>query len=435
MEATSVESVALGKVSRRLIPFLFVLYIFNFLDRTNVGVAALTMKPDLGLSDAAYGLGAGIFFLGYFFFEVPSNLILQRVGARLWMARIMVTWGLISSGMMFVKSPTSFCVLRFLLGVAEAGFFPGMIFYLTNWFPAAERARAISRFMTAIPLAGVLGSPLSGQLLKLNGLAGLKGWQWLFLAEGLPSVVLAIVTLFYLTDRPADAHWLSPEERERLMERLQREQALQDQHHGFTLWQAFAHPVILLFCLLYFTNAFCGYSLTFWTPLVLKSRAAWSDLAIAGAAAVPNLCAAIVMSLVGMHADRRGERRWHIACAAWTSALGFALSAWTHSPILTVAAFALAYCGSTSMLGPFWALSTSMMSAAACAGAIAFINSVGNLGGFAGPYLQGWLKDKTGGFTVGLCVPAALFLLGGLLPLLVRPHPVVERETVAVGEG
>src|SRR5947209_4277655 len=219
------ETVVLGKVTRRLIPFLFLLYIFNYLDRTNVSVAALTMKPDLAFSDDVYGLGVGIFFLGYFLFEVPSNLILQRIGARVWIARIMLTWGVISSSMLFVRSPNSFYTMRFLLGVAEAGFFPGMILYLTYWFPAAERARAVSRFMTSIPLAGVLGGQLSGALLKLNGVAGLKGWQWIFLAEGLPSVLLGLATLLYLTDRPAEAKWLSPAERIWLAERLQREQA------------------------------------------------------------------------------------------------------------------------------------------------------------------------------------------------------------------
>src|SRR5712692_8841689 len=287
------ERVVLGKVTRRLIPFLFMLYIFNFLDRTNVSVAALTMKPDLRFSDEVYGTGAGIFFLGYFFLEVPSNLILQRMGARIWMARIMVTWGMISSAMLFVRSPASFYTMRFLLGVAEAGFFPGMIFFLTQWFPAAERAKALSRFMLASSLAGVVGGPFSGALLKLNGVAGLKGWQWIFLAEGLPSVLLGVVTLLYLTDRPAEAKWLSDEERAWLTERIQREQAHRQQHYDFTLGQAFGRPQILLLCAVYLCNALCNYGVTLWTPLILKSRAAgWSVAYISRTTSIPSLIAA-----------------------------------------------------------------------------------------------------------------------------------------------
>jgi ACS family tartrate transporter-like MFS transporter len=431
---TAVEKVVLGKVTRRLIPFLFLLYIFNYLDRVNVSIAALTMKPDLGMSDTVYGLGAGIFFLGYFLFEVPSNLILERVGARIWMARIMLTWGLISSGMMFVKSPVSFYTMRFLLGVAEAGFFPGMILYLSYWFPATVRARAVSRFMTAVPLASVLGGPLSGALLKLNGVAGLHGWQWLFLAEGLPSVVLGLVTLLYLTDRPGQATWLLPAEREWLTERLQREQAHRDKHFHFTLWQAFAQPRILLLCAIYFTITFCGYGLNFWIPLILKSRSGWSDMMISTVGMTPSLVGAIGMLIAGAHSDRTGERRCHLACAAGVAALGFVLSGWAHSPGLTLVAFSLAALGQLSMLGPFWALSTSTMSGVAAAGAIAYINSVGNLGGFVGPYLMGAFKGSTGTFAAGLYTLAGALLLGGLLSLVVRHDPALDRSVAAVGE-
>jgi MFS transporter, ACS family, tartrate transporter len=431
---TAVEKVVLGKVTRRLIPFLFLLYIFNYLDRVNVSIAALTMKPDLRFSDAVYGLGAGIFFLGYFLFEVPSNLILERVGARIWMARIMLTWGLISSGMMFVKSPVSFYTLRFLLGVAEAGFFPGMILYLSYWFPATVRARAVSRFMTAVPLASVLGGPLSGALLKLNGVAGLKGWQWLFLAEGMPSVVLGLVTLLYLTDRPGQATWLLPAEREWLTERLRREQAHRDKHFHFTLWQAFAQPRILLLCAIYFTITFCGYGFNFWLPLILKSRSGWSDMMISTVGMTPSLVGAIGMLIAGAHSDRTGERRCYLACAAGVAALGFVVSGWAHSPGLTLAAFSLAALGQLSMLGPFWALSTSTMSGVAAAGAIAFINSVGNLGGFVGPYLMGSFKGSTGSFAAGLYTLAGALLLGGLLSLVVRHDPALDRSVAAVGE-
>jgi MFS transporter, ACS family, tartrate transporter len=427
------ERVVLGKVTRRLIPFLFLLYIFNFLDRTNVSVAALTMKPDLRFSDEVYGTGAGIFFLGYFFLEVPSNLILQRMGARIWMARIMVTWGMISSAMLFVRSPASFYTMRFLLGVAEAGFFPGMIFFLTQWFPAAERAKALSRFMLASSLAGVVGGPLSGALLKLNGVAGLKGWQWIFLAEGLPSVLLGFVTLLYLTDRPAEAKWLTMEEREWLTERLQREEAHRKQRYHFTIWQALAQPQILLLCGVYFTSVTAGYGVGFWTPLILKSRSVWSDSVISMAASIPGLVGAMGLLTAGVHSDRSGERRRHVAGAVWVGATGVAVGAWAHSPILTLAAFSLASLGMASSLGPFWALSTSVMSGTAAAGAIAFINAVGNLGGFVGPKLMGHLKDLTGNFTVGLCTLAASLLVTGVLVLLVRHDPAAERAMAVAG--
>jgi len=428
------EKAVLRKVTWRLIPFLFVLYIFNYLDRTNVGVAGLTMKDDLRFSDQAWGLGLGIFFLGYFFFEVPSNLILHRIGARVWITRIMLTWGVISSSMMFVRTPTGFYGMRFLLGVAEAGFFPGMILYLTYWFPAAQRAKAVSRFMTSIPLAGVLGGLISGAVLKnLSGVGGLTGWQWVFLVEGLPSVLLGFVTLFYLTDRPAAAGWLSPEERTWLTERVRRDQEQRDQHHSFTLAQAFARPMILMLCAVYFANALCNYGANLWLPLIFKSRAAgWSAGAISAATAIPPLVAAVAMLLNGVHSDQTGERRWHLAGAFGVGALGLALSARASSPALTLAAFSLASLGIMSALGPFWALSTSVMSGAAAAGAIAYINSVGNLGGFFGPNLMSQLKEATGSYGAGLYTLAGVLLAGGILVLFIQHDPKLERTVEGV---
>jgi MFS transporter, ACS family, tartrate transporter len=427
MDCNRMERAVLGKVTRRLLPFLFLLYIFNFLDRTNVSVAALTMKPDLGFSDTVYGMGAGIFFLGYFFLEVPSNLILQRIGARVWMARIMLTWGLISAATLFVRSPASFYTMRFLLGVAEAGFFPGMIFYLTRWFPAAERAKALSRFMLASTMAGVVGGPLSGALLKLNGLAGLRGWQWIFLAEGLPSILLGIVTLFHLADGPGEATWLSSEERAWLTQRLAGEDAHREPHSPSVLWRALAHPQILLLSAVYFTSTTAGYGVGFWTPLILKSRSAWSDPVISAAGSLPGLVGAVGLLAAGVHSDRCGERRRHVAGAAWVGASGLMLGAWAHSPVVTLGAFALASLGMASALGPFWAMSASMMSGRAAAGSIAFINSVGNLGGFVGPNVVGQVKERSGGFTAGLCALAALLLLTGMLALRVRPAPTREQ--------
>jgi MFS transporter, ACS family, tartrate transporter len=431
---TTMEKTVLGKVTWRLIPFLFLLYVFNYLDRVNVSIAALTMKADLGLSDVLYGLGAGVFFLGYVLFEVPSNLILERVGARFWITRIMLTWGIISSAMLYVRSPAMFAVLRFLLGVAEAGFFPGIVLYLSYWFPAAERAKAISRFMVAIPVSAVLGGPLSGALLKLNGVAGLKGWQWIFLVEGLPSVLLGIVTLFYLTDRPEQARWLLPAEREWLAARLRREQADREWHPHFTLWQAFAQPRILLLCAIDLPYAVSLYGLNFWMPLILKSRSGWSDPVVSSVGMIPSLAAAVGMLIVAAHSDRTGEGRRHLAGGAGVGAIGLAASAWVHSPVLTLVTFSVALIGLLSMVGPFWALSTCVMSGAAAAGAIAFINSVGNLGGFLGPALIGSFRESTGGPGAGFSLMAAGMLSAGALALLVRDRRALKPAVVGRSE-
>jgi ACS family tartrate transporter-like MFS transporter len=418
--SATLEKAVLGKVTWRLIPFLFLLYIFNYLDRTNVSVAALTMKSDLGMSDAVYGLGAGMFFVGYVLFEVPSNLILERVGARFWIGRIMMTWGVISVAMMHVHSPATFYALRFLLGVAEAGFFPGIVLYLSYWFPAAERAKAITRFMAAVPLSVVLGGPLSGALLKLNGVAELKGWQWLFLVEGVPSVLMGIVTLFYLPDRPEQARWLLPAEREWLTERLRREQSQREKQFHFTLRQAIAQPRILLLCALYFSYALSLYGLNFWTPLILKSRSGWSDPVVSTFVMIPSLVAAIGMLIVGAHSDRTGERRRHVAGAAVVGAIGLAASAWARSPALTLVTFSVALAGLLSMMGPFWALTTSVVSSAAAAGAIAFVNSVANLGGFLGPALIGATRGPAGSIGAAFYVLAGGLMAGAVLALLVR---------------
>jgi ACS family tartrate transporter-like MFS transporter len=424
------ESTVLSKVTRRILPFLLLLYVFNYLDRTNVSVVALQMKPDLGITDTAYGIGAGIFFLGYFFFEVPSNLVLERIGARIWMARIMVTWGMISSATLFVRSANGFCVMRFLLGVAEAGFFPGMILYLSYWFPTAQRARCMSRFMMATALASIFGQPLSGWLLQhLNGAAGMKGWQWVFLIEGIPSVLLGIVTFFYLTDRPEKAGWLRPEERDWLVQRLAHERAHRDRHFHFTLRQAFLHPTVLLLAALYFSMVICGYGLGFWTPLLLKSRSGglWSDQTISFASTIPSIAAILAMGLGGVHSDRHGERRWHVAVGTWIGVAGVVAGAFVGSPWLTIAALSVAGAGPASALGPFWAMSTSMMGSAGAAGGIALVNSIGNLGGFAGPSVMGWLKENTHSFTAGLCVLACGLATAGVLALLSRHDPKLER--------
>ncbi len=417
----------LRKVTRRLVPFLFLLYITAYIDRVNVSFAQLQMQTDLRFSATVYGLGSGIFFLGYFFFEVPSNLILEQVGARRWIARIMFTWGIISSCMMFTRSAASFYTLRFLLGLAEAGFFPGMILYLTYWIPARRRAHTVAGFMTATTLAGVVGNPISGFILQhLSGVAGLHGWQWLFLLEGIPSVLLAFVVLYYLTDRPEQAEWLLPEERAWLVERMEAEHAHRRSRHDLTLLQALSNGRVFLLSALYFSLVIASYGTSFWLPLVLKARGGWSPETLGFVTAIPPLVAAVLMVLVGRHSDERQERRWHIALSAVGGAIGLVIAARVGSPWLTVAALALATAGPSCMLGPFWSLPTSFLTGTAAAGGIAAINSIGNLGGFAGPYIMGFLKDRTGGYTGGLEVLAAWLVAAALLALAVRHDPTLE---------
>jgi ACS family tartrate transporter-like MFS transporter len=408
---------ALVKARRRLLPFLFLLYVVAYLDRVNVGFAALQMNAALGLSAAVYGLGAGIFFVGYTLFEVPSNLLLERLGARVWIARIMITWGLVSAAMMFVQGPASFYALRLLLGIAEAGFFPGIILYLTYWFPAAERARATAYFMTATALAGVVGGPISGALLTMDGMLGLAGWQWMFLLEGLPATLLGLIVLRVLPNGPAEAAWLTLPEREALIDRLQEDSAVAvDLQHG--LAGAFRSRRVWLLCALYFCLV-CGlYGISFWLPQLLRGQSAWSDLRVGVASALPYLAAAIVMVAVAAHSDRTGERRWHTAIPLWTGALGFAVSSQAPSAAGALAALTLAAM-MWAAFGPFWTLPPAFLRGTAAAGGIALVNSVGNTGGFAGPYMVGFVKDWTGRFEAGLLLLAAVLATGGCLALLV----------------
>ncbi|MBI3465692.1 MAG: MFS transporter [Planctomycetes bacterium] len=423
------DDAVIWKVTLRLIPFIFLLYVVNILDRVNVGFARLKMLEDLHMSEQVYGLGAGIFFIGYFLFEVPSNLIMRRTGARLWMARIMITWGLISSAMMFVTEPQSFYLLRFLLGVAEAGFFPGMILYLTYWFPARERSRAVSRFMTASPIAGMLGNPISGALLQyMDQVAGLRGWQWLFLIEGIPAMLLGVTVLFYLTDRPEHAAWLTPAERTWLVERMSGEERHREQRHGLTLLKAMAYPRVWLLSALYFTLAMPSNTFGMYLPKLIEGHFAdRGKFQIGLLAAVPSIVAAISMVLNGVHSDRTGERRWHVAVPAFVAATGWTMTALVPSPGLVLLALCLTQLGMMSMLGPFWALPTSFLSGAAAAGGIALINSLGNLGGFVGPYIFGKVKTATDSFSGAMLAMSLALFIGGILALSVRHDSAWER--------
>jgi len=421
MEASDHEKRIVSKIAYRLLPFLSACFMAAFLDRVNVGFAKEQMIADLGLSNAIYGLGAGIFFIGYFLFEVPSNLILARVGARVWIARIMIVWGIISACMVFAKDPTSFYVLRFLLGAAEAGFFPGVIFYMTHWFPAAYRSRTIAVFMTAAVVSNIIGSPLSGFLLELDGALGMRGYKWLFLVEALPSLALGVLVFLRLPKGPREAKWLLPEEASWIEARLSKERAAIEAHHQATLKQAFTDPRVLLLCLVYFMQVLGGYGLDFFQPTLVKETFPLATPRMVGLInAIPPFFAAFVMNAHGRSSDRRSERRWHFAAAAWWAAAGLILASLPVPPVFALFALALAVSGRWSAIAPFWGLSTAFLSGTAAAGAIALINSVGNLGGFAGPYVMGWLKDATGDYRIGLRILGATMLMGGFLALTVR---------------
>ena len=416
--ADSFETATYNKVGWRLIPFLLLCYVVSYLDRVNVGFAKLQMLQDLQFSETVYGLGAGIFFLGYFLFEVPSNVILHRVGARIWIARIMVTWGLISAGMMFVTSATSFYVLRFLLGVAEAGFFPGIILYLTYWYPAERRARMTALFMSAIALSGVIGGPLSGWIMhSFGGVAGLKDWQWLFVLEGLPSVLIGIATFFYLDDRIDHAKWLTAEEKALLERNIVVENASKP---DLSIKAVFADPRVWLMSLIYFSFVMGLYGVSFWLPTIIKATGVKDTLQIGLLTAIPYGCAVVAMILVSRSADRTRERRWHIAVPALLGAVGLVLSVlWGQSTVLAMAALTLATMGILTTLPLFWSLPTSFLAGAGAAAGIALINSLGNLAGFVSPFAVGWLKDMTQSTNAGMYLLAVSLVLGAMLTLSV----------------
>lgn len=416
--AVSAEQAIFSKIRFRLIPFMFLLYVVAYLDRVNVGFAILQMDRDLGFGPQVFGRGAGIFFLGYTLFEVPSNLLMARVGARIWIARIMIVWGLVSAAMMYVDSVPLFYASRFLLGVAEAGFFPGMILYLTYWFPASERAKAVAQFMTGTAIANVIGGPLSGLLLTLDGTMGLHGWQWLFLVEGIPAVLLGIFVLYYLTEGPAQAHWLTADERKWLIARMDADRAAcATGHDSSSLKAALTSPRVWFLGLLYFTIVVGFYGITFWLPQIMRSLSGFSNIKIGLISAIPYVIAAVVMVVVATSSDRTGERRWHVAVPSFFSAAGLILSASTSDPTLSLAALSLAAAGIWGALGPFWSLPTAFLTGAAAAGGIALINSLGNLGGFLSPMLIGEIRARTDSFALALYVLAAAPFLTGLLVL------------------
>jgi D-galactonate transporter len=402
------------RVSWRLMPFLFLCYVAAYLDRVNVGFAKLQMLADLRFSDTVYGIGAGIFFVGYFLFEVPSNLLMTRTGARIWIARIMISWGVISSAMMFTNSVASFYVLRFLLGAAEAGFFPGIILYLTYWYPAHRRARMVALFMSGVAVAGVVGGPLSGWIMKtFAGHHGLSGWQWLFLLEGVPSMLIGVWTLFYLDDGIRSAKWLDEDDKRKLEQAIA-EDGKQQRH--MPLAQVFSNGKVWLLALVYFLFVMGLYGVSFWLPQLIKNSGVDDVLTIGLLTAIPYVVAAVGMVLAARHSDRSGERRWHAAAAALAGALGLIVATvYSDNTVIAMAALSVATAGILSTFPIFWSLPTAMLGGAAAAAGIALINSVGNLAGFVSPYLVGAIKDATHSTANGIYLLAASLVAGAVL--------------------
>ncbi len=404
------------KVSWRLLPLIVICYLLNYIDRTNVSFAALTMNKDLGLTAYMYGWGAGIFFFGYAFFEVPSNVVLQRVGARLWIARIMITWGIISGLMAIAKGPVSFLVLRFLLGVAEAGFFPGMIFYLTQWFPSAVRARAISILYIAVPVSNAIAAVLSGIILGMDGILGFKGWQWIFIIEAIPAVVVAFVVLLLMTDRPAVANWLTAEEREWLEGELQAERSHVESAGRLSMLQALTDWRVLVLSAIYLTGVTASYGVVFFLPQIIKSLGL-SNLMTGFVTAIPYTIGTIGLVVWGYSSDRRKERRWHLIISTGLAAVGLFSAGWLSHSYFAILAMCVATVGIYGSRPTFWPMPSLFLTGGAAAVGMALINSIGNLGGYLGPIAVGWIKDSTKSFEMALYFLGACALLSTVITL------------------
>lgn len=408
------------RVTRRLMPFLICLFVIAFIDRVNVSYAALEMTQDLGFDKEVLGFGAGIFFLGYFLLEIPGTLLVERWSARLWLARIIISWGVLAVLTGFIQNSTQFYAARFVLGAAEAGFFPGVIVYLSHWFRPRDRAKAVAMFMAAIPVSNIFGAPVSGLILGVNWL-GLAGWRWVFILEGAPALVFGVVTIFYLTDRPRDAKWLKAEEREWLTQELEREKSERKAERAYTVWEALRHRNVLLLALAYFCSVTSAYGFNFWMPTILKGLSGLSNLSVTCVAALPYCAGLLAMLAVGWRSDRTGERRWHTALSLLAVSLGLLLSAAVNERVaLAVAMFCLAGAGLYSYLPGFWALPTAFLTESAAAVAVGLINSVGNLGGFAGSYAVGYLTETTGSFYAGVIYLSCSALASACLILCVR---------------
>ncbi|MEY5097937.1 MAG: hypothetical protein RJA36_656 [Pseudomonadota bacterium] len=428
-----IEKRTLRRISWRIVPFIMLLYFIAYIDRVNIGFAALTMNKDLGFTASILGFGAGIFFWGYFLFEVPSNLALHKVGARLWIARVMVTWAIISGGMAFIQGTTSFYVMRFLLGAAEAGFFPGIILYLSYWFPARHRAGVTALFMAAAPISTALGSPLSAALMELDGLFGLAGWQLLFLLEAIPALILGFVVFFYMTDRPEQARWLKDDERAWLVKTMNAEAAEKGTAAKHSFIRGMADLRVLALALIYFGTSAGLYTLGIWAPQIIKQLGV-SSMTTGLLNAIPPTLSVIAMVWWSRHSDRTGERTWHVIVACVAAAVGLVIAASASSVVGLIAALTIVNVGISCAKPPLWTMPTMFLSGAAAATGIATINSIGNLGGFAGPAVIGWAKEQTGSFSGGLYFVAALLTLSAVLTLLLSRSRPPQADTPAVGE-
>ena len=414
------------RITRRLIPFLFILYVVAYLDRVNLSYASLEMTRELGFSNAVYGLGAGIFFVGYVLLEIPGTLLVEMWSARKWISRIMVSWGLVAALTGLIHTRQEFFWARFMLGVAEAGFFPGVIVYLSHWFRKEDRGKAMAMFSAAIPLSQVLGSPISGLLMKIHWL-GYSGWRWLLILEGLPAVVLGIVTYFYLTDRPQDAKWLPDDEKAWLARELEAERQSFGPKQKHAVWKAFVHRDVILLTVVYFMSTNVNYGLQLWLPKMLQKLSGSSPFVVTLLSAIPFLLAYPVVLFVGWNSDRTGERRIHTSVCMIAAGLGLALSLGTENVLLGMTAFTIAAMGIMARMAPFWAMPSTILSGAAAAAVVGSINCVGNLGGFVGPYIIGYLTDETRSYTAGMAFLVGAALLGGVLVLFVRPRQLPNR--------
>jgi D-galactonate transporter len=424
-DPSAIEENAYAKVFRRVVPFIMICYVVAYLDRINVGFAKLQMEIDLGFSQTVYGLGAGLFFIGYFFFEVPSNLIMYRVGARMWIARIMITWGLLSACFVFVKSPVWFYTLRFLLGAAEAGFYPGVILYLTYWYPDRRRAAIVATFMAAIPIAGIFGNPLSGWIMdSFDQFAGMRGWQWMFLIEAVPAVLLGILVLFVLNNGIREAKWLTEDEK-LLLERNIEADAGGKKKSPHSLGGVLKDHRVWMMSAIYFCFVMGQYGLTFWMPTLVKATGVKGNFTTGLLSAIPFLVAVVAMILCGRSADRHRERRWHLVIPALCGAVGFVVAAVTaNNTAIAITFLSLAAAGVLTCAPLFWSLPTSFLRGSAAAAGIAAVNSIGNLAGFVSPYLIGFLKDVTQNNRTGMYMLAGMLVLGALLVLKTRPEDV-----------
>jgi ACS family tartrate transporter-like MFS transporter len=427
------EKTVIRKIFWRVIPLLMVLYVISFIDRINVGFAALTMNRDIGLTPYLFGWGAGIFFFGYFIFEIPSNMLMARVGARKWIARILFTWGILACAMALVTGPVSFIVLRFLLGVAEAGFFPGVILYLTYWFPVRYRARIISAFMLSIPVSIAVGAPLSTLVLEINGALGLKGWQWLFLIEGLPALLGAFVALGLLTDSPDRAHWLTDDERDWLKRELDADDAAPGASGKISaLGKALLNPIVVLLAFIYFCATGANLGLSFFLPQIIKQQG-YSTVAVGLITSIPYIAGCVGMLVIGNLSDRFNERRWFLAGTMVLAAAGLVAASVLGPSIWSIVALSVAAIGIFGCKGPFWTLPASYLRGPAVAGGIAFINSIGNLGGFAGPYLVGLFKTSSDSYADGLLALAGFCVAALLVTILfIRPSRTAESASFSV---